>query len=210
MGRRLGPRGLRGQILLWSLLPTLAFLAFVAYFSFWAYSRVTEALVEDRNSELSRLLAGQMSLELGEYADRLADLRDARAATDAQVPWATVLAQSERELRDFDVGVVVLNSRGIVVAADERLEKVLRQDWSRHAYFRRLQVSPAPCCFRRRAQWPQCQPGCRRCHCHYGAARWIGGGHCRPVLGECPRLIGILPRHVTLEPARAEPAQSGG
>lgn len=144
MGRRLGPRGLRGQILLWSLLPTLAFLAFVAYFSFWAYSRVTEALVEDRNSELSRLLAGQMSLELGEYADRLADLRDARAATDAQVPWATVLAQSERELRDFDVGVVVLNSRGIVVAADERLEKVLRQDWSRHAYFRRLQVSPAP------------------------------------------------------------------
>ena len=88
---------MRDQILLWSLLPTLAFLVFAAYFSFRAYSRVTEALVEDRNSELSRLLAGQMSLELGEYADKLADLRDAHAASGGAVPWATVLAEFERE-----------------------------------------------------------------------------------------------------------------
>lgn len=144
MWRRLGPRRLRDQILLWSLLPTLAFLVFAAYFSFRAYSRVTEALVEDRNSELSRLLAGQMSLELGEYADKLADLRDAHAASGGAVPWATVLAEFERELRDFDGGVVVLDSRGIVIAADARLEKVLRQDWSRSTYFQRLQASPAP------------------------------------------------------------------
>jgi len=142
MWRRLGPRGLRGQILLWSLLPTLAILAFVGYFSFWAYSRVTAALVEDRNSELSRLLAGQMSLELGDYVDLLADLRDARGA--GMGSWETLLADAEQDLRAFDVGVVVLNSRGVVIAANPRLQEVMSQDWSGHTYFRRLQDSPAP------------------------------------------------------------------
>ncbi len=142
MWRRLGPRGLRGQILLWSLLPTLAFLVLVAYFSYWAYSRLTEALVEDRNGELSRLLAGQMSLELGEYVDLLADLRDARRTGTAS--WDTLLGDAEQPLRAFDAGVVVLNGRGVVTAASARRQDVLSQDWSDHTYFRRLQDSPAP------------------------------------------------------------------
>jgi hypothetical protein len=142
MWRRFGPHGLRGQILLWSLLPTLLILALVGYFSFWAYARVTEALVEDRNSELSRLLAGQISLELGEYADRLAELRDARMGEGTGIrPWADVLSDPEYSLRDFDSGVVVLNGQGFVVAADPRLQDAIGQDWSSHTYYR--SCSPA-------------------------------------------------------------------
>lgn len=145
MLRRLGPRGLRGQILLWSLLPTMLILALVAYFSFWAYSRVTEALVEDRNRELSRLLAGQMSLELGEYTDLLGDLRDAHAAQGGSaMAWSAFLTDPDLDLRAFDRGVVVLNSKGIVIAADPRGQDALGEDWSKHTYFRRMLESPAP------------------------------------------------------------------
>ncbi len=145
MARRFGPFGLRSQILLWSLLPTLIILVAVGYFSFWAYSRVTEALLEDRNRELTRLLAGQMSLELGEYVNTLGDLRDARFGDyGARRSWEQVLFEAEPGLRDFDGGVVVLDAKGVVIAANERRHSALGEDWSGHGYYRRLLASPAP------------------------------------------------------------------
>ncbi len=143
---RILPKGLRKQILVWSVLPTLVILVAVGFFSFWTYSRVTETLVMDRNRELTRLLAGQMGLELAEYADRLLSLAEARTATEGQepVPWLLHLEAREPYLHDFDSGVVVLDHAGLVIAADPRRDDLLGQDWSGRGYFRRIQTQPEP------------------------------------------------------------------
>lgn len=146
MLRRIFSGGLRRQILAWSVLPTLVILAGVAYFSFWAYSQVTELLVMDRNRELTRLLAGQMALELAEYADRLTSLAQARATGDDQAPapWLSHLELHAPDLLDFDSGVIVLNQEGVVVAADPRRLDLLARDFSNRSYVRRIHAQPAP------------------------------------------------------------------
>ena len=143
---RLSLRGLRTQILAWSVLPTLIILLVVAYFSFWAYFRVTEVLVMDRNRELTRLLAGQMGLEMAEYADRLASLDEGRqrAQGQAPMPWLPYLAGHLPYLHDFDSGVVVVNETGLVIAADPRRLDLLGEDWSDRSHFRRVQTQPVP------------------------------------------------------------------
>ncbi|MGI6366754.1 MAG: histidine kinase [Anaerolineae bacterium] len=151
MLRWLAPRGLRGQILMWSLVPTILILAAIGYFSVWAYSQVTLALVEDRNSELSRLLAGQISLELGEYVDQLADLRETYVLRSAaarhragDAEWALLLSEEEAALRNFDAGVVVLDGQGTVIATSAARAASLGADWSQRSFFTRMQASPAP------------------------------------------------------------------
>jgi nitrate/nitrite-specific signal transduction histidine kinase len=143
---RLSVRGLRGQILAWSVLPTLVILLVVAFFSFWAYSRVTEVLVMDRNRELTRLLAGQMGLELADYADRLTLLADGRqrAPGETPMPWLPYLDGHLSFLHDFDSGVIVLDESGSVIAADPRRLDILGQDWSDRSHFRRVQTQPVP------------------------------------------------------------------
>lgn len=143
---RFSLRGLRTQILAWSVLPTLIILLVVAYFSFWTYFRVTEVLVMDRNRELTRLLAGQMGLELAEYADRLESLDDGRqrAPGESPMPWLSYLDGHLPYLHDFDSGVVVVNETGIVIAADPRRLDLLGANWSDRSHFRRVQTQPVP------------------------------------------------------------------
>jgi hypothetical protein len=62
---------LRTKIIAWSFVPAAMILVAVAVVIFYAYQDVTEDLVIERNRELTRLAAGQITAELKEYADRL-------------------------------------------------------------------------------------------------------------------------------------------
>jgi len=68
---------LRTKIIAWSFVPAAMILVAVAVVIFYAYQDVTEDLVIERNRELTRLAAGQITAELKEYADLL----DAEART---------------------------------------------------------------------------------------------------------------------------------
>ena len=67
----LGRRGLRTKIIIWFFVPTTLILVAVALVNFYAYQDVTEDLVIERDKDLTRLSASQLSTELEEYTDLL-------------------------------------------------------------------------------------------------------------------------------------------
>jgi nitrate/nitrite-specific signal transduction histidine kinase len=66
-------RSLRNKIIAWSFVPTAMVLVSVALVSLYAYQRVTESLVMDRDRELTRLSARILATELAAYTNPLAD-----------------------------------------------------------------------------------------------------------------------------------------
>lgn len=62
-------RSLRAKIIAWAFVPTGIILLAVALFNFYAYQRVTEELVIERDNDLTRLTAGQLSMEVSGYVD---------------------------------------------------------------------------------------------------------------------------------------------
>ncbi len=101
-------RSLRQKIITSFLVPTVIILVMVAVVTFYAYQRVTENLVIDRDRELTRLSAGLLASELSAYTD----------------PWA------EQYLVGFD-GVVVFDADGTVIAAEPAEYGALNQTWFR-------------------------------------------------------------------------------
>ncbi len=64
---------LRNKIIAWSFVPTAIILVTVTLVSLYAYQRVTENLVIERDRELTRLSAKLLATELSAYTDPLAD-----------------------------------------------------------------------------------------------------------------------------------------
>lgn len=65
---------LRYKIIAWSFVPTAIIMVAVALVSMYAYQRVTENLVIERDRELTRLSASLLATELATYTDPLTDL----------------------------------------------------------------------------------------------------------------------------------------
>lgn len=126
---------LRTKIIVWAFVPTAILLNLIALFTFYTYQKVTEELVVERNRELTRLLAGQISTRLADYADLLGDLAALPEVYtgDAAARQAALAAQA-RHQSAFDGGVAVLDPMGTVVAADERLASAVGQDWAVRTY----------------------------------------------------------------------------
>ena len=136
---------LRTKIILWSFVPTAIILVAVAAVTLFSYVRVTEDLVVGRNRELARLSAGKLIAEVGQYADLLSGIARMPAMyggePDAQ---RAALKQSSNRWVVFDAGVVILDTKGRVVAAEPGREEVLGQDWSNRPYFLQMLRSPGP------------------------------------------------------------------
>jgi len=85
--RGLSRGSLRNKIMTWSFVPTAIILVAVALISLYAYQRVTENLVIERDRDLTRLSASLLATELAAYTDPLADqflaVFDGVAAFDA-------------------------------------------------------------------------------------------------------------------------------
>jgi hypothetical protein len=63
--------GLRNKIIAWTFIPTAIILGAIALVNFYAYGQVTEKLVIERNQEMTKILADQLSAELEEYVHTL-------------------------------------------------------------------------------------------------------------------------------------------
>jgi nitrate/nitrite-specific signal transduction histidine kinase len=149
MGRlrlpRLWRRNLRNRIIAWSFVPSVIILLAVALVTFYAYERVTENLVVQRNREVVRLSAGQLSTSMAEFAGTLeTEARKADiyrgVATDQQ---AELLAAKNR-LAIFDGGVVLLDTKGVFVTSQPGRAGAPGQDWGDRAFFRDLLRSNQP------------------------------------------------------------------
>ena len=97
---------LRKKIIVWSFIPTAIILVAVALVSLYAYQRVTENLVIERDRELTRLSAKLLAAELATYTD----------------PFA------EQFLAIFD-GVIVFDAKGNIFAAEPDLYATSPPSW---------------------------------------------------------------------------------
>jgi len=137
--------GLHTKIIAWSFVPTAIVLLAVALVAYSAYRNVTGDLVVARNGEVTRLSASQLATELDEYAAILSALaRTPGMFAAGSAGQAAALKAASGRLAVFDAGVVVLNYRGHVVAAEPERPETLGHDWSRRAYFRQALSSPTP------------------------------------------------------------------
>ena len=132
-------RSLRVKIVAWSFIPTLIILSAVAVIIFVAYNQVTSDLVVERNRELTRLTASQLSSSLNEYGQALSAAARALAQLPGADDYADGLAVWRTRLVMFDGGVVALDAQGRVAAAVPTRPDVVGEDWSGRGYFGLLQ-----------------------------------------------------------------------
>ncbi|HSR59013.1 MAG TPA: PAS domain S-box protein, partial [Candidatus Binataceae bacterium] len=136
---------LRARIIAWSFVPTTIILLAVALVTFYAYQRVTEDLVVGRNQQVTRLSAGQLAADLGNYTDSLTTLaRTADISQGDPARQSAALEQAASRLAVFDGGMLVLNHLGQVVATDPGRSALLGQDWSTRAFFREIIHNTGP------------------------------------------------------------------
>jgi nitrate/nitrite-specific signal transduction histidine kinase len=138
-------RGLRFKIITWSFVPTAIILVAVALATLYAYQRVTEDLVIQRDEDLARLSASQLASDLAQYSDLLSGLARAPGIVSGEIPGQqAALAAAGNRLLVFDGGAFLLNTFGQVVAAEPARPEILGQDWSDRDYFRQMLRSPKP------------------------------------------------------------------
>ncbi|MGQ9683598.1 MAG: cache domain-containing protein [Anaerolineae bacterium] len=138
-------RSLHLRIMAWSFVPTAVILFAVALLTVLAYQHVTEDLVIGRNRELTRLSAVQLSSDMGEYTSLLVSLvRSVDRRHHDHAALQALLTDAGNRLVVFDAGTVLLDSAGIVVAAQPARPELLGRDLSSRSYFRQLLRTAAP------------------------------------------------------------------
>ena len=137
---------LSSKIVAWSFIPTVIILSIVALVSIDAYQRGAEDLVMQRNRELTRLQAAQVATEMADYAAALTTVArtiDVYEGTPARQRAA--LKQAADRLSVFDAGAIILDSYGVVTAAEPERSELGGQDWSAQACFRRMVREAVAC-----------------------------------------------------------------
>ena len=128
---------LRTKIIAWSFVPTAIILGAVALVTYLAYQQVTEELVIERNRELTRLSADQLTVKLKEHASLLAtEARRPDVFGNDPVAQRGALREAYKHLKEFDGGVLLIDTFGIVVAVEPNRPEILDHDWSDRAYYR--------------------------------------------------------------------------
>ena len=142
--RLIRPR-LRLKIIIWSFVPTALTLVAVGLISFYAFQTTTRALLIERNREVLRLNARQLSAELEEYQDVLSDFASNPAFSNGSSSRRqAMLTEARSALSVFDGGVYLTDPHGEVVAAEPLLPGVVGQNWSQRSYFRDIVRSGEP------------------------------------------------------------------
>jgi two-component system nitrate/nitrite sensor histidine kinase NarX len=119
---RIGRGSLRNKIIVWSFVPAAIILVTVALVNLYAYQRVTENLVIERDRERTRLSASLLATELATYTD----------------------PPSGQFLSIFDGGMVALDAHGKVLAAEPEQIEAWGKDWTEGVSFRRMLQSSEP------------------------------------------------------------------
>jgi PAS domain S-box-containing protein len=137
--------GLRFKIVAWTFLPTAAILIAVGLVSFYAFQRTTRSLLLDRNQEVIRLTANQLSVELNRYLDVLSQAARSPGFASRNAPdQRAALLSASSSLLVFDGGVLVANETGTVTAASGDRQDLLGVNLADRPYFREMVRSREP------------------------------------------------------------------
>ncbi len=137
--------GLRTKIIAWSFVPTVIILFAVALVMFIAFQQVTETLAVERGAAVTYASASQLITKLEEYTDRLVALaRNPGMYQDDPAIRRDALERARNRLVVFDAGVLLLDTYGVVVAAEPKRPEILGQDWSDRPYYRTIMRSQIP------------------------------------------------------------------
>lgn len=135
---------LRRKILTWTLLPAAVIFLIVAVVSFFATQAIAEGLVIDRDQELARLTAAELSGSLEDYPVLLSGVaRDLTTVARAPTPadrrtLDEALSDNANRLAYFDGGAVLLSNLGRVLATHPIQPALQGADWSNRSYFRSI------------------------------------------------------------------------
>ncbi len=129
-------RSLRVKIIAWFFVPTVLLFIAVAATNYFAYQDVTADLVVERNQDLTRRSASQLSSSLAEFTAALEEVGRTMDASQPLGPTRFPALQTSGALSMFDGGVVVLDTFGMPVASYPPDVDASFEDWSS------LQVSP--------------------------------------------------------------------
>ena len=109
-------RSLRARTLLYVLIPTALGLLAVATIALYAYERVAQDVVQQRDAELARLQAARLSEALDEHTGLLqafAAQRDVQSMNVDRLAVAT--SKAPPQFKHFDAGVVIFDEDGMTV-----------------------------------------------------------------------------------------------
>ena len=137
-------RSLRVKIIAWFFVPTALLLIAVAVTNFFAYQDVTAKLVIERNQDVTRLSASQLSTSLREFTDTLEEVGRGIDASQPPGPSRFPAVQTLGRLSVFDGGVVVLDRFGTPLASRPEDSASAFEDWSSLPLFSELLVSSRP------------------------------------------------------------------
>lgn len=111
-------RGLRVQLLLWTILPLTLLLIGVAFTGIYSHQHSMRALVEDRDLELVRAAAGQLSERLESFHQVLRVLANTREIRDGDAAQRIAsLAEASYLLTDSASAIAVFDANGQVEAS---------------------------------------------------------------------------------------------
>ena len=134
---------LRLKIIAWSFVPTAIILFLVALTAYAVYQQTARDLILNRDEELTRLMASEISTSFEDFVDRLTALsRTLGLAEDAPAIEQEVLAEYRNRLIFYDAGVYVMNNLGIVTAIEPEATWLIGSDWSNRSFFRSMVRTP--------------------------------------------------------------------
>ncbi len=146
--RRQASNSLGTRIIVWFFVPTAIILIAVALVTFYAYQRVTEELVIERDQELTRLNALQLSADMEGMIDLLDSISRSAAIYEGDVlAQQDTLRAAESRLSPFDGGVYILDTFGVVTASIPIRSNLIGDDWSGYPFYRKmlqLQIEQSP------------------------------------------------------------------
>ena len=137
-------RSLRVKIIVWFFVPIALLLTAVAVTNFFAYQDVTADLVIERDQDVTRLSANQLSTSLREFTEALEVVARSMDLSQPLGPSRFPMLQTLGTLAVFDGGVVVLDTFGTPVATLPEGSNVPYEDWSSLPIFRELIGSTRP------------------------------------------------------------------
>ena len=137
-------RSLRVKIIVWFFVPTALLLTAVAVANFFAYQEVTADLVIERDQDVTRLSASQLSTSLREFTEALEEVGRGMDPSQRPGPSRYPVLQTLGRLAVFDGGVVVLDTFGVPVTALPEGRDGAYEDWSSLPLFRELVRSVRP------------------------------------------------------------------
>jgi GAF domain-containing protein/HAMP domain-containing protein/anti-sigma regulatory factor (Ser/Thr protein kinase) len=136
---------LRAKTLLYILIPTALGLVAVATIALYAYERVAQDVVQQRDAEFARLQAARLSEGLNEYVELLQDYALQRDVQSMDVNrLIEAIAKAPDEFEHFDAGVVIFDAEGVALWAMPPLPRRRGTDYHLPSQFDQVRLTLQP------------------------------------------------------------------